>query len=141
MTPEAYKTSDGYSGLPGDFQTIVHPHNKSMFVAAEVAIPTKDWTLDDLPTRAQELTQDKADDGATELRGLWAEAFNQDALRVCDPVPTRGQRRRGGGQNQIHLPDSRLFGKDYDEVVRISGEGSGQWLRFVTLPTMVPFRP
>ena len=53
MTLEAYKTPEGYFGLPRDFQTIVLYYNKAMFDAAGVAYPTEDWTWDDLRTTAK----------------------------------------------------------------------------------------
>jgi multiple sugar transport system substrate-binding protein len=58
QTLEAYKTADGYYGLPRDFQTIVLFYNKDMFDAAGVAYPTADWTWEDVRTAAKKLTLD-----------------------------------------------------------------------------------
>jgi multiple sugar transport system substrate-binding protein len=57
-TLEVYKTSDGYYGLPRDFQTIVLFYNKDMFDAAKIPYPTDKWTLDDLRKTAKELTKE-----------------------------------------------------------------------------------
>jgi multiple sugar transport system substrate-binding protein len=58
QTLDAYKTPDGYFGLPHDFQTIVLFYNKDMFDKAGVAYPTADWTWDDLRAAAKKLTTD-----------------------------------------------------------------------------------
>jgi multiple sugar transport system substrate-binding protein len=58
QTLEAYKTADGYYGLPHDFQTIVLFYNKDMFDAAGVSYPTADWTWDDLRAAAKKLTKE-----------------------------------------------------------------------------------
>jgi multiple sugar transport system substrate-binding protein len=52
----AYKTPDGYYGLPRDFQTIVLFYNKDMFDKASVSYPTADWTWEDLRAAAKKLT-------------------------------------------------------------------------------------
>jgi multiple sugar transport system substrate-binding protein len=52
----AYKTADGYFGLPRDFQTIVLFYNKDMFDKAGLAYPNADWTWDDLRAAAKKLT-------------------------------------------------------------------------------------
>jgi multiple sugar transport system substrate-binding protein len=69
QTLEAYKTADGYYGLPRDFQTIVLFYNKDMFDAAGVAYPTADWTWDDLRNAAKQLTIDTNNDGKIEQYG------------------------------------------------------------------------
>jgi multiple sugar transport system substrate-binding protein len=56
QTLQAYKTQQGYFGLPRDFQTIVLFYNKSMFDAAGMAYPNADWTWDDLRAAAKKLT-------------------------------------------------------------------------------------
>ena len=56
QTLKAYQTSDGYYGLPRDFQTIVLFYNKDMFDKAGLAYPTADWTWDDLRAAAKKLT-------------------------------------------------------------------------------------
>jgi multiple sugar transport system substrate-binding protein len=58
QTLEAYKTAEGYYGLPRDFNTIVLFYNKDMFDAAGVAYPTADWTWDDLRDAAKKLTKE-----------------------------------------------------------------------------------
>ena len=78
ITLEAYKTADGYFGLPRDFQTIVLYYNKDMFDAAGVAYPTDKWTWNDLRETAKKLTRDKNVDGKTDQCGFWAEAFDQE---------------------------------------------------------------
>jgi multiple sugar transport system substrate-binding protein len=52
----AYKTPDGYYGLPRDFQTIVLFYNKDMFDKAGVSYPTANWTWEDLRAAAKKLT-------------------------------------------------------------------------------------
>lgn len=78
ITLEAYKTPEGYFGLPRDFQTIVLYYNKNIFDAAKVAYPTADWTWDDLRKAAKALTIDKDGDGKTDQWGFWAEAYDQE---------------------------------------------------------------
>jgi multiple sugar transport system substrate-binding protein len=78
ITLEAYRTKDGYYGLPRDFQTIVLYYNKDMFDAAGVAYPTADWTYDDLRAAAKKLTKDKDGDGTIDQWGLWAEVFDPE---------------------------------------------------------------
>lgn len=78
VTLEAYKTPEGFFGLPRDFQTIVLYYNKDMFDAAGVAYPTEAWTWDDLRATAKKLTLDKDGDGATDQWGFWAEAYDQE---------------------------------------------------------------
>jgi len=78
LTLEAYKTKDGYFGLPRDFQAIVLYYNKDMFDAAGVAYPTDDWSWDDLRAAAKALTLDKDGNGKTDQWGFWAEAYDQE---------------------------------------------------------------
>jgi len=70
QTLEAYKTADGYYGMPRDFQTIVLFYNKEMFDAAGVAYPTADWTWDDLRAAAKKLTLDSDGDGTPDQYGF-----------------------------------------------------------------------
>jgi multiple sugar transport system substrate-binding protein len=70
QTLEAYKTPDGYYGLPRDFQTIVLFYNKDMFDKAGIAYPTVDWTWDDLRTAAKQLTKDTNGDGKMDQFGF-----------------------------------------------------------------------
>jgi multiple sugar transport system substrate-binding protein len=82
ITLEAYKTKDGYFGLPRDFQTIVLYYNKDMFDAAGVAYPNDSWTYDDFRKAAKALTKDTNGDGTIDQWGFWAE--------VVDPEPYWG---------------------------------------------------
>ena len=70
QTLAAYKTPDGYYGLPRDFQTIVLFYNKDMFDKAGVAYPSADWTWDDLRAAAKKLTKDTNGDGKTDQYGF-----------------------------------------------------------------------
>jgi len=70
QTLSAYQTSDGYYGLPRDFQTIVLFYNKDMFDAAGLAYPTSDWTWEDLRTAAKQLTKDTSGDGKIDQYGF-----------------------------------------------------------------------
>lgn len=63
QTLTAYKTPDGYYGLPRDFQTIVLFYNKDMFDKADVAYPTADWTWEDLRAASKKLTTEAGADG------------------------------------------------------------------------------
>jgi multiple sugar transport system substrate-binding protein len=56
QTLEAYKTPDGYFGLPRDFATIVLFYNKDMFDKAGLSYPDENWTWDDLRAAAKKLT-------------------------------------------------------------------------------------
>lgn len=78
QTLTAYKTADGYYGLPRDFQSIVLFYNKDMFDAANLAYPTADWTYDDLLTAAKALTLDKDGDGKTDQFGLWTDTWDME---------------------------------------------------------------
>jgi multiple sugar transport system substrate-binding protein len=78
VTLEAYKTKDGYFGLPRDFQTIVLYYNKDMFDAAGIAYPSDNWTYDDFRAAAKKLTIDKNGDGTTDQWGFWAEALDPE---------------------------------------------------------------
>ncbi len=78
QTLTAYKTPDGYYGLPRDFQSIVLFYNKDMFDAAGLAYPTADWTYDDLLTAAKALTLDKDGDGKIDQFGLWTDTWDME---------------------------------------------------------------
>jgi multiple sugar transport system substrate-binding protein len=78
ITLEAYKLSDGYYGMPRDFQTVVLFYNKDMFDAAKVAYPTADWTYDDLRTAAKSLTLDKNGDGTIEQWGFSTDLWDME---------------------------------------------------------------
>ena len=80
QTLTAYKTADGYYGLPRDFQTIVLFYNKDMFDAAGVAYPTADWTYDDLLAAAKKLTLDKDGDGKIDQYGIWSDTWDMELL-------------------------------------------------------------
>ena len=78
VTLEAYKTDEGYFGLPRDFQTIVLYYNKDMFDAAGVDYPTDDWTLTDLREAAQKLTTDADGDGTSDHWGFWSDFYDME---------------------------------------------------------------
>jgi multiple sugar transport system substrate-binding protein len=78
QTLTAYKTADGYYGLPRDFQSIVLFYNKDMFDAAGQAYPSADWTYDDLRTAAKALTIDKDGDGKTDQYGIWTDTWDME---------------------------------------------------------------
>ncbi len=80
QTLTAYKTADGYYGLPRDFQTIVLFYNKDMFDAANVAYPTADWTYDDLLVAAKQLTLDTDNDGKVDQFGFWSDTWDMELL-------------------------------------------------------------
>jgi len=80
QTLTAYKTSDGYYGLPRDFQSIVLFYNKDMFDAAGQAYPTANWTYADLLAAAKALTLDTNSDGKTEQYGLWTDTWDMELL-------------------------------------------------------------
>jgi multiple sugar transport system substrate-binding protein len=80
VTLEAYKTTEGYFGLPRDFQTIVLYYNKGMFDAAGLAYPTADWTWDDLRVAAKTLTLDKDADGRVDQWGFTADNYGPEAF-------------------------------------------------------------
>ena len=80
QTLSAYKTADGYYGLPRDFQTIVLFYNKDMFDAAGVPYPTADWTYDDLKEAAKKLTLDTNGDGKIDQYGFWSDTWDMELL-------------------------------------------------------------
>lgn len=77
-TLTAYKTPDGYFGLPRDFQTIVVFYNKDMFDAAGLPYPAADWTYDDLRATAQALTLDVDGDGITDQFGFSTDLWDME---------------------------------------------------------------
>ncbi|QLQ17663.1 MAG: sugar ABC transporter substrate-binding protein [Exiguobacterium profundum] len=104
ITLEAYKTPEGYFGLPRDFQTIVLYYNKAMFDAAGVAYPTADWTWDDLRGAAKALTLDKDGDGSVDQWGFWAEAYDQE--------PFWGSVVWSYGGDIVDVPGKTLIGSE-----------------------------
>jgi multiple sugar transport system substrate-binding protein len=78
QTLTAYKLTDGYYGLPRDFQTIVLFYNKDMFDAAGVEYPGADWTYDDLMTAAKALTKDNDGDGKIDQYGFWTDTWDME---------------------------------------------------------------
>lgn len=78
QTLAAYKVSDGYYGLPRDFQTIVLFYNKDMFDAARLAYPTADWTYENLLDAAKALTLDKDSDGKIDQYGIWTDTWDME---------------------------------------------------------------
>ena len=53
---DLYKWDGEQVAYPKDFDTIGLWYNKALFAAKGVAVPTKDWTWDDVVTAAQKLT-------------------------------------------------------------------------------------
>ncbi len=80
QTLEAYKTVDGYYGLPRDFQTIVLFYNKDMFDAAKVTYPTANWTYTDLRDAAKQLTKDVNGDGKIEQYGFYSDLWDMELI-------------------------------------------------------------
>ena len=80
ITLQAYKTPDGYFGLPRDFQTIVLYYNKAMFDAGHLPYPTDAWTWEDLRAAAKVLTLDKDNNGQIDQWGFTADAYGPEAL-------------------------------------------------------------
>lgn len=78
VTLQAYKLSDGYYGMPRDFQTIVLFYNKDMFDKAGMAYPTDSWTYDDLRTAAKNLTIDSNGDGTVEQWGMATDLWDME---------------------------------------------------------------
>lgn len=78
QTLTAYKTTDGYYGLPRDFQTIVLFYNKDMFDAAGVDYPSGYWTYDDLLAASKKLTLDKDNDGKIDQYGIWTDTWDME---------------------------------------------------------------
>lgn len=78
QTLQGYKVSDGYYGLPRDFQTIALFYNKDMFDAAKVSYPTASWTWDDLRAAAKQLTLDKNGDGKTDQYGFSCDLWDME---------------------------------------------------------------
>ena len=78
QTLTAYKLTDGYYGLPRDFQTIVLFYNKDMFDAAGVEYPNADWTYDDLMAAAKALTRDNDGDGKIDQYGIWTDTWDME---------------------------------------------------------------
>ncbi|MGC8874962.1 MAG: ABC transporter substrate-binding protein, partial [Chloroflexia bacterium] len=80
ITLEAYKTPEGYFGLPRDFQTIVVFYNKDMFDAAGVPYPQPGWTYDDLREIAKRLTKDTDGDGTIDQYGFYADLWDMELI-------------------------------------------------------------
>src|SRR5512140_1568115 len=78
QTLEAYKTPNGYFGLPRDFQTIVLFYNKTMFDKAGLSYPNADWTWDDLRAAAKKLTLDTNGDGKTDQYGFTFDMWDME---------------------------------------------------------------
>ena len=78
QTLQAYKVSDGYYGLPRDFQTIAVFYNKEMFDAAKVPYPSPDWTMADLRATAKKLTLDTNGDGKIDQYGFHTDLWDME---------------------------------------------------------------
>jgi multiple sugar transport system substrate-binding protein len=77
-TLENYQRTDGYYGMPRDFQTIVMFYNKDMFDAAGVAYPAAGWTYDDFRQTAKKLILDSNNDGTTEQWGFGTDLWDME---------------------------------------------------------------
>jgi multiple sugar transport system substrate-binding protein len=77
-TLDAYKTPQGYFGLPRDFQTIVVFYNKDMFDKAGVAYPKAGWTYDELRATAKALTKDTNGDGTIDQFGYVIDPWDME---------------------------------------------------------------
>jgi len=75
---KGYKLSDGYYGLPRDFQTIVMFYNKDMFDAAGLPYPKESWTWSDLQQAAKQLTKDNNGDGKTDQYGFSCDLWDME---------------------------------------------------------------
>lgn len=80
VTLEAYRTPEGYFGLPRDFQTIVVFYNKDMFDAAGIPYPQQGWTYDDLREIAKRLTKDTNGDGVIDQYGFYADLWDMELI-------------------------------------------------------------
>jgi len=99
ITLEAYKTPNGYYGLPRDFQTIVMFYNKDMFDKAGVPYPQPGWTWNDLREAAKKLTKDTNGDGKIDQYGFssdlwdmelaWSEGIWSHAGEILSPDKTQ----------------------------------------------------
>lgn len=126
VTLEAYKTRDGYFGLPRDFQTIVLYYNKTMFDAGGVAYPNDKWTYDDLRAAAKKLTKDNNGDGTTDQWGFWAE--------VIDPEPFWGAVVWSFGGDIVDLAQGKtLIGSE--PAMKAWNYIYGMWLDDKSMPT------
>jgi multiple sugar transport system substrate-binding protein len=75
---KGYKLTDGYYGLPRDFQTIVMFYNKDMFDAASLAYPKEGWTWSDVQKAAKQLTKDNNGDGKTDQYGFSCDLWDME---------------------------------------------------------------
>lgn len=75
---KGYKLSDGYYGLPRDFQTVVMFYNKDMFDAAGLPYPQEGWTWTDLQQAAKQLTKDNNGDGKIDQYGFSCDLWDME---------------------------------------------------------------
>jgi len=75
QTLAAYRTPEGFYGLPRDFQTVALFYNKDMFDAAGLGYPDESWTLEELRAAARKLTS-KGPDGKIKQWGLQADLWD-----------------------------------------------------------------
>lgn len=79
-TLAAYQRTDGYYGLPRDFNTVTLFYNKDMFDAAGVPYPDDSWTYDKLREVAKQLTKDTDGDGKTDQWGLASDLWDMELI-------------------------------------------------------------
>jgi multiple sugar transport system substrate-binding protein len=131
ITLEAYKTKEGYFGLPRDFQTIVLYYNKDMFDAAGVAYPNDTWTYDDFRKAAKALTKDTNGDGTIDQWGFWAE--------VMDPEPYWGAVVWSYGGDIVDVANGKtLIGSD--KALQAWHFINDMWLEDKSMPTQEQLR-
>lgn len=70
------------TGIPWDFTTILMGYNKDLFDERGLAIPTREWTLDDMVEAARRLTFDQDGDGEMDVWGLHIGALRQYVWRL-----------------------------------------------------------
>ena len=134
QTLTAYKTADGYYGLPRDFQTIVLFYNKKMFDAAGVPYPTSEWTYDDLLAAAKKLTLDTNNDGKIEQYGFWSDTWDMELLwseaiwanggEIISPDHTKTLIGEGGAREAWNYIDS-LYKEGVMPTPTAAGEFGG----------------
>ena len=80
ITLTAYKTPQGYYGLPRDFQTIALYYNKDRFKAAGLKEPDETWTWETFRQACKKLTVDANKDGKPEKWGAWLDLTDMELI-------------------------------------------------------------
>jgi multiple sugar transport system substrate-binding protein len=100
---DAYKFQGHVFALPKDVDSIALWYNKDLFKQAGVAVPTADWTWDDLTAAAQKLT-----DSSKGVYGIAAPA--EDQANYDNTILQAG--------GSILSPDGKKSGLDSPEAIR-----------------------